>query len=122
MRRKMFIKNIVYKKWYIIFCVYAIFINLCKKNTNLSQRPKFFESQNFLHFFIFFSFKAHRERKKFYFSTNFNKFQLKSSKYNARKRKKRKKHIHKHKKQKNYIKNANSRLADGKKRKKAYKH
>ena len=78
MRRKMFIKNIVYKKWYIvfcayiIFCVYIIFINLCKKNTNLSQRPKFFKSQNFLHFFIFFLFQSAQRAQKLLF---FNKFQ-----------------------------------------------
>lgn len=78
MRRKMFIKNIVYKKWYIVFCayivfcVYAIFIILCKKNTNLSQRPKFFESQNFLHFFILFLFQSACKAQKILF---FNKFQ-----------------------------------------------
>lgn len=71
MRRKMFIKNIVYKKWYIIFCVYIIFDILCK-NTNLSQRPKFFESQNFLHFFYFFLFQSAYKTQKFLF---FDKFQ-----------------------------------------------
>ena len=45
---------------------------LCKKNTNLSQRPKFFESQNFLHFFILFLFQSAYKAQKFLF---FDKFQ-----------------------------------------------
>lgn len=75
MRRKMFIKNIVYKKWYIVFCVYIIFINLCKKTLTSRNAQNFLRAKIFYTFLFFFSFKAHRERKNFYFSTNFNKFQ-----------------------------------------------
>ena len=77
MRRKMFIKNIVYKKWYIIFCVYMIFIILCKITLTSRNAQNFLRAKIFYTFLFCFSFKAHRERKNFYFSTNFNKFQLK---------------------------------------------
>lgn len=96
----------------MIFCVYMIFIILCKKNTNLSQRPKFFESQNFLHFFILFLFQSAQRAQKLLF---FNKFQSALIKIQANT-------TQKAQKTKKSRKNANSRLADGKKRKKAYKH
>ena len=121
MRRKMFIKNIVYKKWYIIFCaymifcVYMIFIILCKKTLTSRNAQNFLRAKIFYTFLFFFSFKARTKRKNFYFSTNFNKFQSALIKIQANT-------TQKAQKTKKSRKNANSRLADGKKRKKAYKH
>lgn len=72
MRRKMFIKNIVYKKWYIVFCVYANFINLCKKTLTSRNAPNFLRAKIFYTFFILFLFQSAYKAQKFLF---FDKFQ-----------------------------------------------
>lgn len=78
MRRKMFIKNIVYKKLYIVFCVYAIFcayiifINLCKKTLTSRNAQNFLRAKIFYTFFILFLFQSAYKAQKFLF---FDKFQ-----------------------------------------------
>lgn len=87
MRRKMFIKNIVYKKWYIvfcayiIFCVYMIFIILCKKTLTSRNAQNFLRAKIFYTFFIFMRIHAQFLcAKNFIFQQNSNNFNTKNKK------------------------------------------